>query len=669
MSNSLTPLAVDSGGTFTDFVYLDDDGRLRADKVPSTPENPERAVLNGLESASASIGNLVHGMTVATNAVLEREGAKTAFVTTEGFQDLLAIGRQHRLELYDLSARKHRPLVDRDDTFGVEQRVGPDGNVESPLNSEDVEQLIDDLENADSFGAIAVCLLHAYVNPEHEKRVVSRLRSAFPETYITASHEILREIREYERASTTALNAYVGPALDTYLDRLDKEAKAQSIEIFHSGGGRMSIDKARANAASTLLSGPAGGVVGARSVGKELGCDKIISFDMGGTSTDVSLCDGDIRYRDDAEVDGLPVGLRLVDIHTVGAGGGSIARVDDGGLLKVGPASAGAEPGPACYGRGGQQPTVTDAHVQLGRLPTVGEHLNLQTGRAKEVVRQLANKLGAHTDETALSILEVADASMVRALKRVSVQNGHDPRDFSLVAFGGAGGLHACRLAEELDISTVIVPHLHGVLSAYGMLKAPRRRRFAQSVVTPLSDLIGSDGPSPELRSYSRQLLDRARDSDWELKNTEFSAELRYTGQGYELSVPVDWHPDKTEFKNPVEAFHERHEQQYGYRDETASVELVTLELMATYEKQGFSSPQSSPEVEAQSIGPDSSLVRFRAGVTEVPVRSRAHIADSAGRRGPLIVPDFSGTTVIPSGWHVQIRGGHLVIEETDEGR
>ncbi len=522
-------LGVDVGGTFTDAVLVAD-GRITTAKVP-TSARQEEAVLAaaGAVGAAGRLDRFTHGTTVATNALLERKGARTAFVTTAGFEHILHLRRQTRAHLYRLCEDHPEPLVPLGRCFGVSERIGPEG-VLRPLDLESLPEI--DAE------AVAVCLLFSFRDSSHEEAIVSELRRRLPAARVVASHEVAPEFREYERASTTAIDAYLGPVLERYLHALaERTAKSGLPEplVMRSSGGVATIAEAAAHPAFALLSGPAAGVVGAALVAGAVGTPNAISFDMGGTSTDVCLiADGEAERSVEREVAGYPVRLASVDVHTVGAGGGSIAWVDEGGALRVGPESAGAIPGPACYANGGTRPTVTDANLLLGRVPPrLAGGLELDRGAAEKA-------LG---DIDPAAVVEVVNAEMLRALRVVSVERGHDPREFALVAFGGAGPLHACALADELGVQTVLVPEAAGMLSALGLATSDERRDQVRSYVVPLEDA----GELP----------------------AEGEADLRYKGQSFELTVPLG--PDLNE------AFHRAHEARYGYTDHSRPIELVAV--------------------------------------------------------------------------------------------
>ena len=595
-------IGIDSGGTFTDFVVLDRKGQLSTFKLRSNPRDPAAVILAGIAQAIGATQpqpvEVVHGSTVATNALLERKGARTAFLTTAGFEDLLTIGRQNRRDLYRLSPRPRACLVPPEQCFGVAERRFADGTVEQAPDPAAVRKLARQLKAA-GIESIAISFLHAYRDGQHERLVQQALGSGF---YISASHQVCPEFREYERSSTTAINAYVGPLMDRYLGRLEA-ASPYPVSIMQSNGGVITAAEARRQAVRTILSGPAGGVVGALAMARQAGFPRVLAFDMGGTSTDVSLCDGQSQETTEAEVDGMPVRVPMLDIHTVGAGGGSIARIDEGGLLRVGPQSAGADPGPACYGTG-TLPTVTDAHVVLGRMSALlGGTMPLDRARSE---RALAT-LGMDPIEAARGVIRVANANMLRAIRAVSIERGHDPRDYALLAFGGGGGLHACELAEELGITTVLVPEHAGVLSAYGMLAADQIRDYAQGV-------LGSQ----DLDAVFAGLTAQAQG----IGKLERYADLRYAGQSYELTVP---------WKSPGgarRAFEQLHERLYGYRMASA-IEVVTLRVRSRVKTKPWRTPPAEP----------------------------------LSGQGPTVLSSYGSTTLVPPGWRYQRdRFGNLVV-------
>jgi N-methylhydantoinase A len=594
-------LGIDIGGTFTDFVLFDPQtGQVQTFKLLSTPHDPSAAVLAGLRrlafSAHTTQIEIVHGTTVATNALLERKGARTALVTTRGFSDLLQIGRQDRSELYNLTYTPPPPLIPSELRLEVDERVDHTGQVLVPLDPAQVDLLPPILQES-AVESVAVCLLFSFLHPAHEQLIAASLRKAG--FMVSASSEILPEFREYERTSTTVINAYVSPILDRYLSRLQtalllpsprQSGGAVSLRIMQSNGGAISLEEARSNAVRCILSGPAGGIVGARRVAEAASGPsskiQLITFDMGGTSTDVSLIDGEPLVTSEAQVSGLPIRIPLLDIHTIGAGGGSIAYLDPGGALRVGPHSVGADPGPACYSPDPPPlhpeqafPTVTDANLVLGRLPPdhfLGGAMPLNLERARWVMRRLGQPLGLDPLQTALGIIEIVDAHMERALRLVSVERGHDPRFFSLLSFGGAGGLHACSLARRLGLPQVIIPPYASVLSAFGMLAADIIKDYSQTVMLP-----GDTSPTLLSRLLaplaSRARLDLVNEG---LPESALSLQplldMRFQGQSYELTVP--WPSPEQDF---LAAFRSLHQSTYGYLLDSTPVEIVNLRLRA----------------------------------------------------------------------------------------
>ncbi|MBI1357826.1 MAG: hydantoinase/oxoprolinase family protein [Acidobacteria bacterium] len=571
---------VDTGGTFTDFVFWDGE-RLRTYKARSTPEDPSRAILDGLP---AETQELVHGSTVATNALLERKGARTALVATEGFEDLLEIGRQNRRSLYDWLDAGRQPLVERSLRFGLPERVRADGSVETALTLDAVERLEAGLHRAGA-ESVAVCLLHSYAAPQHERMVGEALRERG--FFVSLSSEILPEYREYERASTTAVNAYVSPKMAGYLRRLDAGAPPGArLRVFQSNGGSMSAAQAGAEAVRTVLSGPAGGVQGAVEAARAAGFERLISFDMGGTSTDVALYDGRFEYASETELADCPVRVAMLDIHTVGAGGGSIAWFDPAGALRVGPESAGAEPGPVCYGSG-DRVTVTDANLILGRIDPerfLSGRMRLDEPRARRALEQMAARAGVGAEELARAVVATANSNMERAIRRISVERGKDPRELALVAFGGAGPLHACELAERLKMRTVLAPRHAGVLSALGMLTADFVRDHSAS-------LLDRDA-EPVFQALEQQALAELREEGFAEARLERSIDLRYRGQSYEITVP--W--------SERDRFDAAHERLYGYRHEGRAQEAVTARLRAVGVAQQTSRIRLDAESEAQEF-------------------------------------------------------------------
>ena len=626
-------IGIDTGGTFTDFIILRDNGVIETFKLRSNPASPAGVILEGLRRIAAPARTeVVHGSTIATNALLERKGARTAFVTTEGFTDLVRIGRQNRAQLYNLTPPLKRHLVPSSLCFGVNERAYFNGSLGKRPSRVELARLKSRLHRA-GVKSVAICFLHAYANAANERAAARGLADDY---YLCCSHEISPEFREYERASTTLINAYVGPLMDAYLAALGRGSRHR-ISILQSNGGFITMAEARRHSVRTILSGPAGGVVGAAEAARWSGFRRALTFDMGGTSTDVSLWDGKLRLTTEASVDGLPVRVPMLDIHTVGAGGGSIARVDEGGLLRVGPESAGAVPGPACYGAG-EQATVTDAHVVLGRITAhqfLGGEIEIDASRAARAVDRIARALGRDRIQAAHGIVRIANANMERAMRVVSIERGRDPRDFPLVAFGGCGGLHACEMAEGLGIRTVIVPRFAGALSALGMLLADRVRDYSAGIV----DAAGIEQQFAQLERRARRNMPGAL--------LGRMADLRYVGQSYELTIP--WGT----------SFHEEHQKIYGYCDRRRSTEVVTVRVRARIPvpKARPPRPPRLPKMRQPQLRRVFAGDKFRV----MAVFTRDQMSESE-RRGPALMIDYGATTLIPPGWTFRVdRSGNLV--------
>ena len=655
---SETRLGVDVGGTFTDLVALSE-GALVTAKVPSTPRDQSVGVMNAVNASEVeaeAVTALAHGMTVATNALLERRGSRTALVTTEGFRDVLEIARQNRPSLYDLSQDRPPPLVPRELRFTVRERTGPEGEIE-PLDEESLKAAVSGVEAAD-VEAVAVCLLFAFAHPEHERRVGEAFREALPDVHVSLSSEVLPEFREYERFSTTAADAYLAPRLAAYLRNLAGKAGEAGLSaplIMQSSGGVVRVEDAIEDAAGCVLSGPAGGVVGAAYVGSLGGYEDLLTFDMGGTSTDVApIIDGEAQTTTETVVAGVPIKLPMVDVHTVSAGGGSIAWADAGGALRVGPHSAGAEPGPAGYGKGGEEPAVTDANLYLGYLrdgAELGGEVVLRRELSEKALATLGERLGLDAEEAALGIVRVANAEMVRALRVISVERGLDPREFALLAFGGAGGLHACSLAEDLGMRTVLVPRAGGVLSALGLAISDLRRDYVRPYLAALEEV--------DAHQFEERFGEMEETAAGDLENPKYArrADLRYRGQSFELTVEAD------ELNKIEERFHAAHEQRYGYRMEDESVELVSLRLVATV-------PVEKPRLDEPERGEDGAKserreANFDGEWLEVPVFDREKMGQGSEVSGPAVIEFKESTCVVRPGWRGAIDGvGTLVMEK-----
>ncbi len=637
-------IGVDTGGTFTDFVCFRG-AEMIVRKIPSTPENPARAVLEGLAGFAADDQpvQVVHGSTVATNALLERKGATTVLVTTAGFEDVIEIGRQNRQDIYDLNVDGIEPLIPRERRIGVVERVGPGGEIITALTEDELARTVAAVQALQA-DAVAVCFLHSYANPAHEQALTAALRKV-SRAFIKASHEVLPEFREYERTTTTVINAYLGPIMDRYLSFLAEHFRAGPIRVMQSNGGAVSIAAAKERPVVTAPAGPPRGGGGGGGAGRMAGCDRLITFDMGGTSSDVSLCPGELLYTSEARVGPLPIRIPVIDIHTVGAGGGSIASLDDGGALRVGPESAGAVPGPVCYGMGGTRLTVTDAHLYLGRLSAehfLGGEQSLDAAPVESAMTAMAGDMGITPVHLAQGIIDVANATMERAIRMISIERGYDPREFSLVSFGGAGGMHALDLARALHIPRVFIPRAAGVVSAIGMLLADGVRDYSQTLLWP-----AEEANAARLESEVDKLTRLAR--------ADFGAEgipageitlapmldMRYVGQGYEILVDLG-----ADF---VGDFHRAHQRRYGYSDPGRPVELVNLRLRAT-----SASPKPSFQPEPLSGADHSAALAGSQGIIFGGQKVAAELIKREQLRpgnrfpGPALIVEYSATTLLP---------------------
>jgi N-methylhydantoinase A len=666
-----TRIGVDVGGTFTD-VALSVDDRLVTAKVPTTTDRQHVGVLEGIAKACDDAGidpgeidAFAHAMTVSVNALLERGGAKTALVTTEGFRDVLEIGRQDRPDLYDLEVEKPEPLVPRRRRFELDERTTAAG-VERAVDPDEVRDLAAALREQD-VESVAICLLHAYADAENERRIADVLREEL-DVPVSASHEVLAEFREFERTSTTAVDAYVRPAIDRYVGRLVEESEELGLpapQIMQANGGIADPETVREHAVTTTLSGPAAGVVGAAATVDDADVEGLVTFDMGGTSSDVSLVrEGEAERTTDAEIDGLPIRTPMVDVNTVGAGGGSIAWVDDGGALRVGPRSAGAEPGPVCYGKGGTEPTVTDANVVLGYIgpeTALGGEMTLDVEAAREALAELADEAGLDGAlEAARGVYRVANATMTRTIRSVTVERGHDPREFALVAFGGAGPMHAAALADSLEVDRVVVPRPGGVLSAFGLLAADESYDAARTVQVDFAD-----ADPARLDAVYGELVDRvlADASEPDAARIERGADCRYAGQSFELTVAVD---EPIDLDALGERFHAAHERAYGYRMDEG-IEIVTLRASATVEG-------DSPTVRHEGPG-DARLGTREAyfpdaeGAQTTTVYERDRLQPRTTVYGPAVLEQSESTTVVPPGWVGDVLEDGTVVMTEDEER
>lgn len=708
-------IAIDTGGTFTDCIWIDPKTRrLAMLKVFSTPADPSQAIVDALKKIVSS-GDfiLLHGTTVGTNTLLERKGARTALVTTQGFEDVIEIGRQARPKLYDFFFDRVEPLVPKDLRFGTNERTDSTGEILTAPSSDELHKVAENVKDANP-QSIAISLLFSFVNPKNEKAIADALRTI--SVPLSISHQILPEFREYERTSTVVVNAYLQPVMQTYLDNLEQRAHSRAIEakgsavaqrfkaatagisveerrlsaakgsprkqalasdvpearsqksegrifVMQSSGGITALATAAREPVRTVLSGPAGGVVGALSTARASGFGNIIAFDMGGTSTDVSLVEGEIKTATDAQIAGFPIGVPMLDIHTVGAGGGSLARFDAAGVLRVGPESAGADPGPICYGRG-VQPTVTDANLILGRLrPTnfLGGNFTLDEERTRAITNEWLKKQRSDLtlEKFAAGVIRVVNATMEKAIRVVSIERGRDPRQFALVAFGGAGGLHACALAESLSIPHVIVPAFPGALSALGILASDVVKDYSRTVLWR----VKTEVPHGKLNQEFAKLEEAAKENfaaeSWQGRPTYIrSVDVRYHGQGYELNLLLT--------KTLLREFEQEHHRRYGYTHPDREIELVTLRLRAVLKSRpinGGADAFARPRAKRPGFASPEAPVHFAGKKQKTKIYEREELAWNRTYKGPAIVTEYSATTVIPPSRRFQIdKAANLII-------
>lgn len=647
-------IGVDIGGTFTDFAVLDN-GALRVHKRLSTPADPAESMLAGLRELTSSdllrLRGVAHGTTVATNAILERKGAQTALLVTAGFRDILAIGRQDRPNLYALEPRIPDPIVPRNQCYEVVERLDHNGDVLVELDTESIDAACEAMQTH-GIQAAAVCLLYSYVNPDHERAVRWRIQSLMGDSFpVILSSDVSPEFREYERANTTAIEAYVRPVVSRYIQRLAVAIPAP-LRVMRSDGGVMNAERVATEAAQTALSGPAAGVIGALHLAKLAGLRDLITLDMGGTSTDVALLPGAAPLRREGAIDDLPLRVPMLDIETVGAGGGSLARIDSGGALRVGPHSAGAHPGPACYGRGGTQPTVTDANLLLGRIdPTrfLGGRMTLDVVAARHAFEPLARAMGVDITEAAEGVLAVANANIERAVRRVSVARGRDPRNFTLAAFGGAGALHACAIADRLGMKRVWIPRYPGVLCAIGLLLAQIEVGRSRSILVRIAP-DGTADLTPAMTSYTALRAECATLMSREgvVPSTAFldaTLDMRYQGQAYELPVSF------TALYGPAlrSAFDAAHHAAYGHAFPERAVEITAVRVR-------MRAQQEPPEFLADR----QTQHNLVGGMFE-----RDDLLPGANFEGETVIAQGDATTYIPPGWNVRVDGfRNLVIEK-----
>ena len=666
-------IAIDTGGTFTDCVWVDPSTRgLRMLKVFSTPADPSRAIVDAIRTIAAEAEFiLLHGTTVGTNTLLERKGARTALVTTAGFEDAIEIGRQARPKLYDFFFDRIEPLIAKDLRFGIEERTAATGEILTEPTTVDLKELAERVAAAKP-ESVAISLLFSFANAKNEQAVAGSLGAlGVP---LSISHQILPEFREYERTSTVVINAYLQPVMRRYLENMERALRGQGaggrhqasgspvpkIFVMQSSGGITALATAAREPVRTVLSGPAGGVVGAAATARGSGFENIIAFDMGGTSTDVSLVEGAIRTASDAQIAGLPISVPMLDIHTVGAGGGSLARFDAAGVLRVGPESAGADPGPICYGRG-VQPTVTDANLLLGRLqPTkfLGGEFTLDLERTHRVTQEWLTKHGSSLslEKFATGVVRVVNATMEKAIRVVSIERGRDPRRFTLVAFGGAGGLHACALAEALSIPHVILPAFPGALSALGILWSDVVKDYSRTVLWRVSRVIPQAKLNQEFSALEQaSRLDFAREGWDGTPRFNRTVDLRYRGQGYELNLPLT--------SSLLGEFEAEHRRRYGYTHARREIEIVTLRLRAALKSSRSHATAATVRGKVSRRSASETRVVFDGRRVNTKIYAREELGARKTFRGPAIVAEYSATTVVPPGKKFSVDDvGNLII-------
>mgnify|MGYP000042657625 CR=1 FL=1 len=670
-------IGIDTGGTFTDLVAINsEDGRLFYHKVHSTPSDPGEALCNGILTLCSrhgidprEVSLLIHGSTVATNAVLERKGARTAFITTAGFRDVLIIQRQNRPRLYDMRSRRPQSIVPRALIFEADERILSDGTVEKPLSMEGLERVLARL-NEEKVESVAIGFLNSYLNPEHELRVRDVIRQRLPEINVCTSHEVIRSQGEYERFSTCSINSYVRPKMQGYLnrlkDRLKKEAFGASFFIMKSNGGMTTAEVAGERSVETLLSGPSGGVLAGMRLAADTGRKNLITADVGGTSFDVSVIhEGNLSYASRSDIDGLAINVPMIDIHTVGAGGGSIGWIDAGGALRVGPQSAGAVPGPVCYGRGGIEPTVTDANLVLGRIAaksSLAGGMNLDLEAARHAIKtRLATTLNLSVEETAEGIIRVVNARMTTAIRKLTVERGHDPEIFSLCIFGGAGPLHGAELAEEMGMGEVIVPVAPGVFSAFGLLISEMREEQIQTWLKPLAET--------DVAQLAERFAHLAKEAAARLgvlpgekprHRVIRRLQLRFHGQSHAISVDL---PDGViRHEAAATQFHEAHKRLYGYTFTDEPIDIVNLWTVVTLDTKKTATPPYQSSAEAARLG--SRSVYLEGKVVETPIYERFRLPAKTVVEGPAIIEQPDTTTLVLPRQKAEIDAqGNLILK------
>jgi N-methylhydantoinase A/oxoprolinase/acetone carboxylase beta subunit len=667
--NSEVRIGVDTGGTFTDFVIYHK-GKIEINKIPSTPHNPSLSIVEGIKEFlnKTRVLSIFHGTTVATNSLLERKGGRIGLITTNGFEDILFIGRQTRRELYSLRGEQRIPLLPRNNCFGIEERTSVSGKVEKKISLSELRGIIQKIKKS-KIEAVAVSLIHSYANSTNEKTVKTELEKN--RLLVSASSDVLPEYREYERTATTSVNAYLMPVISNYLMKLEEKIHKADLWIMQSNEGYISPAKAKSEPIRTSLSGPAGGVIGAFHLAKAIGFKNIITFDMGGTSSDVSLVDGSIRRTNESLIGDIPVRIPIIDIHSVGAGGGSIAYIDRGGSLRVGPQSAGADPGPACYGRG-TIPTVTDANLVLGRLVPeffLGGQMNLYPEKSRKALQKLAKKIKKTTLETAEGIIEIANANMEKAIRVISIERGFDPRSFSLFSFGGAGGMHAAQIASNLKIARVLVPKNAGVLSALGLLLADSIRDYSKSILKK-SEEIGQKELKKHFAELKKRGLKDMQEEGFELDEISILSflDLRYLGQSYEITIPYP--SSNTATHSFIPEFHKAHRRLYSYYHAQQPVEIVNIRIKAVGAGQKIKLKRQS----LTSQDPKSALLKkqdlyYEGKKYQAPVFNRSLLKPGNRINGPSLIADFESTTFLPPSYSLEVDGYlNLLIHKRKKG-
>ncbi|WP_010277917.1 hydantoinase/oxoprolinase family protein [Paenibacillus senegalensis] len=682
-------LGVDTGGTFTDIALIhEQSGQIHVAKVPSTPHDPSEAVMNGVDEIARKTGIdvreisfFIHGSTVATNTLLERNGASTALITTKGFRDVLEIGRQSRPKLYDFRARRIKPLVPRNMRLEVNERIKANGEVLIALDPAEVEGIARDLKQQ-GVQSIAVCLINSYLNDKHEKLIRQVIESVYPEAHITLSSEVLPEFKEYERTSTVAANAYVMPKMKRYLNKLAEDLKAKGVSselyIMQSNGGIITAESAMETPARTVLSGPAGGILAGMFIVETTPYKDLITIDMGGTSLDTALIEnGQPQYTTLSEIEGSPIKLPMIEMHTIGSGGGSIAWIDEGGALRAGPQSAGAMPGPVCYNRGGMEPTVTDANVILGRInpdSILDGKMKMNLDLARRMMKEkIADPLGLTVEEAAEGILKVVNANMIRGIRVISIEKGHDPRNFTLAAFGGAGPMHAADIGKELGCRTIIIPPNPGITCAMGMLMADVRHDFVQTALADVSelDLAECNRIIGQLAEEGTQTLTQEGFAPDEIE-LQVSLDMRYLRQAYEIEVPVSGMAlDEQLLESAMEHFHAEHHKVYGFRRDGERIELVNIRLTAIGNIPKVSFEQHRKSGNGDAAQPTGSRpVFFKGQFMETALYDRSSLPTGSVIAGPAIIEQLDSTIVVhPDQTAETDRFGNLIIHNKNQAR